>query len=278
MNTEKLIDAIRSPITIKTGKYNWTFTDFNIWDDEQHNFVYANLTKYMDIGEVNVLDDKNKIGVAQPAPNLIVSSSPFVYLPNHSGIAYLRVWNEIEQPTFVKRFTTLIEEKYNRFFLKCEIDPISDLVAFYKKVSELNEIKRISGNVRPPNPLFGVLWKDLKKYLENRNAKEVRYDEKANGNDGLKTELITAIKAIIEENEALIKNVNLQIGDQIILMAADGYGKGKIEGVKNNKNLLIRTNETMKSFAFDKEPDPIALYDTVDKLLDGINKERHMEH
>lgn len=61
-------------------------------------------------------------------------------------------------------------------------------------------------------------------------------------------------------------------------MAADGYGKAKLEGVKGKHVVIIRTSDNMKSFLFDKEPDPKELYEQAKTIFEEINKERYMDH
>lgn len=34
--------------------------------------------------------------------NLVIATSPFIYLVDFSGLAYLHVWNQIERDTFIK--------------------------------------------------------------------------------------------------------------------------------------------------------------------------------
>jgi hypothetical protein len=278
LDLAKFLDALRQPVVVTCGKYSWTITDFKEWNTDQHNFVFGRLTKFLPEGQVDIVDTERKLEVTQVEQNLKIASSPFVYLPAYSGIAYLHVWNEIEPDTFVKRFTSLITEKYNNFWLGCEIDPITDLVSFYKSVAQLDRINQISAMVKPPNPLFGHLWKDLKEYLAKRKAEEIRLSERATGNDGLRTDIKVIINTVISGNSEKLISTQPDITDAAILMAADGYGKGRIEGITNDKTVILRTRDTNKSINFEKDPDPIALYNAVEIVFREINEERHMEH
>ena len=81
---------------------------------------------------------------------------------------------------------------------------------------------------------------------------------------------------VSEEKIESIKQVD--IGDAAILMAADGYGHGHIEGTEGNKMVIVSTRETKLSILFDKEPDPIELKNQVIEIFEDINKKRHMDH
>ncbi len=50
-----------------------------------------------------------KLQVRAIAPNLLEASAPFVYLPEFSGLAFLHVWNGIQEDVFPRRFKAIIE-------------------------------------------------------------------------------------------------------------------------------------------------------------------------
>lgn len=58
---------------------------------------------------------------------------------------------------------------------------------------------RLSARVNPPNPLFGVLWKQLKEYLSNRDIEELRIAEEGKKDKHLLTKLITLINLVTQE-------------------------------------------------------------------------------
>jgi hypothetical protein len=70
----------------------------------------------------------------------------------------------------------------------------------------------------------------------------------------------------------------VQIGDAVVLMAADGYGKAKVEGHDGKRTIIIRTADVIKNFKFDTEPDPEQLYEVAKGLFEEISKERYMRH
>lgn len=279
LNHEKLIDALREPVAITKQTYSWTITDFKEYALKSKNdtFYFGFLTKFVPDGSVTRLDRENFTQIDQFEPDMIIARSPFIYFPQYSGLVYLHVWNYIQQEVFVNRFSEIVKAKYDDFFVDCIIEPITDLRTFFTKISSLQSIERIKATVHPPNPLFGHFWRKLKDYLLERNVSEMKIDEKSDPGKSIDNDLKKIINVIIsEEKIESIKQVD--IGDAAILMAADGYGHGHIEGTEGNKMVIVSTRETKLSILFDKEPDPIELKNQVIEIFEDINKKRHMDH
>ena len=70
---------------------------------------------------------------------------------------------------------------------------------FIKKLNEFEHINRIYAKVKPPNPSFGWLWKDLNDYLKRRNTSELTIDEKG-GKDFI-SKLKKIIKMLLESEK-----------------------------------------------------------------------------
>ncbi|MFL0867202.1 hypothetical protein [Vibrio parahaemolyticus] len=68
------------------------------------------------------------------------------------------------------------------------------------------------------------------------------------------------------------------IGDAAILMAADGYGRGKVVGIEKGDEVVVKTSDTQKSFLHAKEPIPDELAIKTKVEFDKITKERDMGH
>lgn len=276
IDKQKFVEALRNPVSIESGEYSWTITDFKQYDEKEGKFIFGKLTKYQPRGKIDIVDTKAHAEKEQDVENSKIASSPFVYIPEYSGIAYLHVWNQIEPATFVRRFTSLIKEKYNNFMLECGIEAISDIQTFYKRIGGLTSIDFIQARVHPPNPLFGPLWRSLKDYLEKRKAAEFKLEEKAKNGAELKSKLKELILKVESENDQT--KTDIDITDAAILMATDGYGQGRVEGTEGKKKIIIRTSDTTKNFKFDSDPDPWKLYEKADSVLKEINVKRHMEH
>ena len=58
-----------------------------------------------------------------------MASSPFVYLPDYSGIAFLHVWNAIQEDLFPKGFCSLIEAAYQNFWCDSFYKPKKQVAA-----------------------------------------------------------------------------------------------------------------------------------------------------
>ncbi len=280
LTNQKIIKAIKEPVIVQSRKYAWTFTNPKIFESENKpNFVYAKLTKYAPEGSINIVDINSHSEIIQPEPNLTKASSPFIYIPKYSGIVFLHIWIDVEYKTFIKIFSNLIIEKYQGFFVACNIELVSDLRKFYEKLSILESIEKLSAKVNPPNPLFGPLWEDLKKYLAKRNASQLKIDENCSEGQVLNSQLKDHIKGVLEQTpNKPYEPDKVDIGDSAILMAIDGYGKGKIQGKQNNNKVVIRTTDTVKHFSYDKDPTPETLYEKALSIFEKINTERHMKH
>lgn len=273
----KLMDAIVESRAVTLGKFDWTITDVQDGRNNELPYVFGMLSKSTKEGHVTVVDTDTKSQVDSVTENLLIASSPFIYLPDYSGIAYMHVWNAIQADIFPKRFKDIIEATYGNFFVDCSIEPVSDYRAFSAKLQGLEKITELKARVHPPNPLFGRLWKPLKEYIAKRNASEVSLREAREDENGLNTKLPEHIQGILE-NEHYEPKEDIDITDSAILMAADGYGMGKVSGHDGKEDIVIRTSDTQKSFLFSKEPDPDELAKDTNARFKRISKERDMGH
>lgn len=280
LDQKMLMAALRNPASILRRGNAWTFIDIDEYNQSGHHYIFGRLSKYAPEGEVGVVDESTRSEKKQIEPNLLVASSPFVYIPEHSGIAFLHVSNNIEVPTFIRRFSEVIEETHQGFFVDCDIELVSDLKTFAAKLASLDGIFKIDARVSPPNPLFSPLWKSLEKYLRDRNTDRMTIVEDAPGSEALHTDLPKIVEAAAEqtESEPFTPDEPLAIGDAAILMAADGYGSGTIRGKRDDETVVIKTSETALNFTFDKIPEPFELYTKALAIFTKIQEQRHMEH
>ncbi len=280
LDQDKLIYALNNPAVINFRGNSWTFIDVKENNQSGHRYIYGKLSKFAPEGEVGVVDTATKSGEKRLEPNLILASSPFVYIPEHSGICFLNISNKIEQHVFIRRFCDIIKTTHKNFFVECDIDLISDLKSFSAKLSSLDGIYKISARVSPPNPLFSPLWKPLEEYLKKRNTDKMSVIEDAPIADNLNTKLPILVEKASEqsESEQFIPDFEIEVGDAAILMAADGYGKGIVRGRRNQELVVIKTSETALNFSFEQEPDFYELYLKALALLENVKISRHMEH
>jgi hypothetical protein len=277
LNQTRLLDAIAEAPVVPIGDFEWTITDVIDRRRATSPYVFGNLAKYSRQGTVRMVDEPAKQQVEAIAPNLLEASAPFVYLPEFSGLAFLHVWNGIQEDVFPRRFKAIIEAAYDNFFVDCTIEPVADYRAFLEKLKSLDKITELSARVHPPNPLFGRLWGSLDKYVKRRQASEVAVREKTESAKGLSTDLVKLIERILE-NPKYVPNSEPDVTDAAMLMAADGYGTGKAVGMDGDTEVVVRTTESQKSFLFDKEPQPEMLATAARVQFERVSKERDMGH
>ncbi len=273
----KLVAAIRESAVVSIRSYTWTITDIAGGSVGGREYVFGKLSKYSQEGHVTIVDSESKSQMESLAPNLLRASSPFVYFPTYSGIAYLHVWNGIQEDVFRRRFKAIIEATYKDFFVDCTIEPITDYRTFADRVSKLKVLREISAKVHPPNPLFGRIWKVLDAYIRKRNADELNVKETRTGDGGIRSQIVVLINAILSDPHHEPEQPP-DIGDAALLMAADGYGSGKVVGEDQNTLVTIRTSDNQKSFLFESDPAPEGLAREAEKLLRRVSDERDMKH
>ena len=277
LDQERLMDAIANAPIVSIGKFDWTITDVEDKRNEETPYVFGKLSKYAKEGHAKVIDEVNRSQVDADVPNLLEASSSFIYLPEYSGLAFLHVWNGIQEDVFPRRFKSIIEAAFDGFLVACDVEPVSDYRAFTSRLKKLSHFTEFSATVHPPNPLFGRLWGSLNDYIENRNATEVTVKEQTSKPKGLKSRIIELMDRIMDSSE-YEPDEPPAIGDAAILMAADGYGRGKVVGIENGDEVVIKTSDTQKSFLHDKEPIPEELAAKARIQFEKVSKERDMKH
>ncbi|WP_415775005.1 hypothetical protein ACMYQ1_13625 [Shewanella oncorhynchi] len=277
LDQTSLMNAIANAPIITIGKFDWTITDIEDNRNTEFPYIFGKLSKYAKDGHAKVIDEVNRSQINTDVANLLEASSSFVYLPECSGIAFLHVWNGIQEDVFPRRFKSVIEAAFDGFMIACDVEPISDYRAFTSRLKKLSHFTEFSATVYPPNPLFGRLWGSLNEYIDSRNASEVTVREQTSKPKGLKSKIIELMDRIMDSPDYEPDEVPA-IGDAAILMAADGYGRGKVVGVEGGDEVVIKTSETQKSFLHEKEPEPNELAVKAKYHFDKVSHERDMKH
>lgn len=277
LNQELFINTITKSPIVNIGKFAWAITDVIDKRNDVSPYIFGHLSKFATDGQVKKVDTGERSQIDEVAKNLLIASSPFVYLPQYSGIAYLHVWNQIQEDVFPRRFKSIIEAAFDNIFVECSIKPISDYGTFIAKLREIDQFVEISATVHPPNPLFGRLWESLKDYVDKRNASELSVKETSTKRDGIDTNIINLMDGI-QKNPQFSPKYTPDITDSALLMATDGYGRGKVIGEHNGEERIIKTSDTKKSFLNDKEPVIHDLATKATKQFELINRERDMKH
>ena len=68
------------------------------------------------------------------------------------------------------------------------------------------------------------------------------------------------------------------VGDAALLMAADGYGRGKVVGIEQGRTVTIRTSENQKSFLHPKDPVPEELFNVAHEEFTKLSDDRQLDH
>lgn len=277
LNQKQLMDAIANSQIVSIGKFDWTITDVVDARGEESPYVFGKLSKYAKDGHAIVIDEVKRAQADTAVPNKLEASSPFIYLPDYSGIAFLHVWNGIQEDVFPRRFKTIIEAAFDGFMVACDVEPVTDYRAFTARLRKLSRFTELSATVYPPNPLFGRLWGSLNEYINRRNASEVSVKEQTTKSEGIKSQVIDLMDKILESpNYEPIASP--EIGDAAILMAADGYGRGKVVGIENGEEVVIKTSDTQKSFLFSQVPQSQELAQKTRIVFERVSVERDMKH
>ena len=282
MTAGRVIEAMRDPVTIEYRGTKYSFIDFEAFGAPGHETgFFAKIAKYKQQGAVGVVHEAKHASAEAEVPNLIDAASAFVYLPGFSGIAYRHIWNSFPSDQFERVFKELVETRHAKFFVGCDIEPVVDLRTFVARLSKLDRFTELRATVVPPNPLFGPCWKSLSEYLRQRRLKEATIQEVSDA--GIETRLKEIAAAVLAEREAnemvaLMEPLLNGVGDAALLMAADGYGRARVQGIENGRAVVIRTSENQKSFMLDVDPSPQILFEmTFDAFLKNSN-ERGLEH
>lgn len=266
LDKDKLIEALSNSKGIKTPKFKWLITDTFHQEKGDFEYFFGILSKYSPEGETQVIDEKSKKTVEDITTNLAIASSPFVFIPEFSGIGYLRIWNQIDDETFKGRLSDLVNDYFQNFFVGLEINDITENIKFADQLKEFEQINRIECEIFQPNPLYGDIWKHLKEYLIDRNSKELTIIEECKSQGGIKSNL---------NGES---NSKLTLTDAAVYMSMDGYGKGKIKGIVQGKEKEIRTTGNPLFFKCEKTIHHKDLADILYKELKEINVKRKLNH
>jgi hypothetical protein len=282
MTAEKLVAAVREPVTVEYRGTRYSFIDFEaIGAPAETAGFYAKLVKYKQQGAVTVVHEELHASKSAEVANLIDAASPFVYVPQFSGIAYRHIWNALPSDQFERVFKELVERKHDKFFVGCDVEPITDFRTFVTRLSRLERITELQASVVPPNPLFGPCWESLAEYLRQRRLEELQIKEEAAA--GIRTQLkeiaVAALRDAAAENwQQLMEPLLDGVGDAALLMAADGYGRGRVRGLEHGKDVVVRTSENQKSFLFDSDPNPARLFEYAYDQLKRNAEEQGLKH
>lgn len=278
-SSSSIAKAIQSPAVVSSKSFLWTFSDFQSGVVDNCIYIFSKLLKIAPKEDIDVVKLERREVVQINADNVLVASSPFIYLPRYSGVAYLHVWNHIRYGDFINRFSQIINSSRALPYVYVSIDPISDYGVFVSKIKMLKSVTRIVANVTPPNPVYGRIWKSLDEYLRNRHVSELRIQEDGSHSGGINTAIDTLMEKL-NANSAYEPETPPSLTDAAILMAADGYGKARVTGYVDEKGkveVTLHTSQEVKRFLFDKDPTPESLAAATITIFKQLAKDRGMD-
>ncbi len=273
-----LMSAVEAAPAVDHKKYRYTFT--SISRDPQGRFIFARLSKFLSTGEVDVVDPAQHISAPETVPNLERTSSPFVYVPEFSAIAYQRIWNELEPPLFEIVFQKLVAAAFRNFFAECRLQAISDLHSFVTQLASMSRVTSIEASVHVPNPLYGALWESLNDYMKDRKAQRLRLKETAAHGEKLETDLPAMAEQTLTNGDRVVppQQGSKSPIDAAVFMASDGYGSATVEGIREGSRVVVSTREVQVQFPVDKDPDADKLYRETRRLLVKMKDDRQQKH
>ncbi len=273
-----LESALAGSAIIQVGKYLWTVTDSSPGAlADGTSYVFGFLTKYRSQGQVEVVDAERKRVEARVASDLVEAKSPFMYIPSRAAIAHCLVWNKIDDKAFRDRLHDLIMSR-DWFFADLQIEAIANLDSFVLMASKIEKVTEVEAKVFPSNPLWGPLWRKLRKYISDRKLGEISISERAAAGDSIRSDLVGVVQKspageVAEGAESLDS-----VADQAVLMAAAGYGKGKIVGMSGDVVVTVKTSQVVASFMYSKIPSPDGLAARVVQELNLVEKKTGLSH
>lgn len=96
LDSQKLVIALQKPASVLKANYSWTITKYQLFGPkDKPEFIFARLAKYEPEGRVDIVDPERHDEINAQIDNKLIASSPFVYIPSFSGIAYQHIWNNI---------------------------------------------------------------------------------------------------------------------------------------------------------------------------------------
>ena len=266
-----LFQAFRESPGLTEDRFGWTIIE----QITQPGYIYGKLCKYALIGSTQTLDLNGKSIRTTPTQNQIKAVSEYLYIPTYSGIAFHPIYPDIPQSVFVKKFPQVLMSLPNLLMARLEIEAISDIRIFSARIRGLTDISKIHALVRPPNPSFSPLWEEIKEYLKKRRVSQLEITEETSG-QSINSKIPELVTQIFDENQRDIPPAEL--ADAALLMAADGYGEGYVDGRKGSKKERVWTSHAQINFKIRSQAEHGEIFEAAESILQKASNERRMMH
>ena len=204
-------------------------------------FVYGRLVKYKPVLEGEVVDEQKGKVVEGGLPHGVVAKSDFFLHYQSEVIAYRPIANRLSESQFREMFARLIEAAHHHFFVSAALELIEEEFGIIEAVKKFQIIQRIVIEVHPTNPSNRKTYQRIDERLKRLKAQRMKQSIEG-GEGGLN-------KDTLEEDD-------IYAG---LVMAADGYGKGRVQGVLDGAKVTISTGQSpvKKEILFSENPEEV---------------------
>jgi hypothetical protein len=189
-------------------------------------FVNCKLVKYKPILEGEAVDENLHQVVEDGLRHGVVAKADF-FLHYYSGVtAFHPIVNKLSISQFRTIFGRIIESANHQFFVQAQLSLIEELYKIQEDIKKFQIIKKITFDIHPTNPSANPVYKSIDERLKKLEAEYYR-------------------ASLTGKASGLNQDVLLQDDAyKSLLMAADGFGKGVLEGKIDDRNVTITTDES----------------------------------
>lgn len=223
---EFLLSALRSGAYETRGKFKYGFFDISRACFEDEIFITGSLVKYKPLLEGEIVDETRREIVGGGLPLGVVAKSPFLLHFASSVIAFKPVTNRLSHRQFRETFADLLEAAHDRFFVTATVESVDEELQVVEALDKMSIISEVSFRVHPTNPSSRKVFTEIDEKLKRMNATEMRHSV-AGGEGGLNRE-------VLREDDSY----------RGLIMAADGYGEGNIQGTIDDQKVVISTEDS----------------------------------
>lgn len=281
LDHNKILDALRQSISVESRGVAWTVIDVLeghvTHDKKKYKYLSGKLVKYDPDALVEVVDEETRKTRLQHEPNMQRAASLFVYFPDETVFGHRKIWNQISERDFRVQIAELIVNFHGKFFVECELQPITDLSRFLSKLARIDEVSELKAQVFPSNPLFSPYWRKLNDYLKERRLRRMAIKESAKPGVALQTSAPEIVRRI-ETAAVGAKSDSTPIGDAAILMATDGYGHAEVTGRSGSTVVVVKTSESSVHLKLEADVSSQELAKAVINDVLARNKGRRLTH
>jgi hypothetical protein len=236
-----LYDALKADIYETKGKFKYGFFETREVVHEENLFAFGSLVKYKPLLEGEIVDEDTHRLVEDGLPYGVIARSEFFFHYRTAVIAYRPITNRLSATQFREITARLIESAHDNFFVSAEIESVDEDLEIREAVGKFETISKISFDLHPSNPSLRPIWRAVDERLKALEARRLRETVEAR-EDGF--------------NKDILMNDDAFGG---LIMAADGYGKGRVEGVLDGRKVTISTEDSPVKKEVIPSDDPVDL-------------------